>query len=339
MRTIFFIVGAYWLLSSGSTVQAQTTPAATRPAPDSARPKTYTYVETMPVFPGREPADSTRTTSQRLIRFLNEGLVFPPKALRDGVSGRVLFSFSVDNLGRTTNIKLVQGLRDDVDSEILHHAHRLDAIQWKPGTQNGRPVTVSFTVPITLRFPDGQQAGTDSLSAPGFNKITLPPNSWPPDRQILPSDRGIVYGSCVQRLGFNSGGLGQYVRLANLSTGKAVRIEVKPAMRSRKESAFCFALPPGRYALYIYEYSISRWYGAEVHTEQLLKPSPVAGAPLGATRYLFTVAAGSVSCVGTWDFTQENAPAFVPDKARLDAQLQPVFKHLNFENALLRVPH
>lgn len=187
----------------------------------------------MPVFSGREPADSLRTSSQRVMRFLNEGLVFPPRALRDGISERLYFSLNVDNLGRTTNIKLVKGLRADVDTAILRNAHRLDAIQWKPGTQNGRPVTVSFTVPISVSFPDAL-ARSDSLSAAGFNKVVaLPPNSWEPDRHILPTDRGIIYGSCVQRLGFNSGGLSQYVRLANLTTGRAVRIEIKPGMRSR----------------------------------------------------------------------------------------------------------
>ena len=59
----------------------------------------------------------------------------------------------------------------------------------------------------------------------------------------LPPDRGVVYGGCIQRLGSESGGFGQYVRLANLSTGKAVRIEVKPALRSRKQNAFCVARP------------------------------------------------------------------------------------------------
>ena len=342
MRNLHRIFLSTLLTGILASAQAQTTPVA-----DSTLPKTYTYIERMPVFPGRELADSSRNSGQRFMHFLNEGLTFPPRALRDGVTGRVYFSFTVDSHGRTTNIKLVKGLRDDIDAAILRHAHRLDAIQWKPGTQNDRPVSVSFTVPISLNIqhaPGKRGLSTDSLNAPAYNKaVVLPLNSWDTDRHILPSDQGIVYGSCVQRLGFNSGGLGQYVRLANLTTGKAVRIAVKPAMRSRKESAFCFALPPGRYALYKYEFSISRWYGPELHEEQLLKPvlnlDLAAGPALSVTRFLFTVEAGSVSCVGAWDFSQENAPVFSADKARLDAELQPHFKNLSLRNALLRVPH
>ena len=37
-------------------------------------------------------------------------------------------------------------------AQALRNAHRLDAIQWEPGTQNGRPVTVSFTVPISVNI-------------------------------------------------------------------------------------------------------------------------------------------------------------------------------------------
>ena len=226
----------------------------TTPATDTTRPRHYTYIERMPIFPGQEPGDSTRSTSQRFMKFLNNGLIFPPRALRDGVKGRVLFSFMVNAQGHTTDIKLVKGLREDVDAEVIRNAHRLDAIQWKPGTQNGRPVSVAYTVPIN--FAVGNEArqalpvAGDSLEVPAFNRLALPASAWGTDRRIFPADRGLVCGSCIQRRGFESGGLGQYVRPVNLTTGKPVRIGVKPPFRTRKQNAFCFALAPGRYALY-----------------------------------------------------------------------------------------
>lgn len=333
MRYTFLLPLVGLLLATSGRALAQTPTL-----PDSTRPKTYTYTERMPVFPVLAPADSAVPANQRFMRFINADVHYPAKALRDGISGQVLFSFAVNAEGRTQGIKVVKGLRADIDAEVLRNAHRLDAIQWEPGTQNGRPVTVSFTAPMNFNIANGRTTTGDSLAAPGFNKGALPVQPWAADRRILPTDRGIIFGSCVQRLGFNSGGLPQFVRLANLSTGKAVTIEVKPGMRSRKESAFCYALPPGRYALYRYQYSISRWYGAETHDEQLLKSAPAPGAPLSATRYVFTVVAGTTSCVGTWNFTQENQPVFSTDKARLNAELQPIFKNLTLSSALLRVP-
>jgi len=323
------------LLASGAAAAQTPTP------PDSARAQTYTYTEKMPVFPVLAPADSALSSVQRFSRFINADVHYPPRALRDGIAGKVYFTFTVNAEGRTQDIRIAKGLRDDVDAEALRNARRLEAIRWEPGTQNGRAVTVTFTAPMSFRInpTPGQPGSPDSLLAPGFNKVLVPAlNSWDPSRRILPTDKGLVYGSCVQRLGFSSGGLAQYVRLANLSTGKSVRIEVKPAMRSRKESAFCYALPPGRYALYRYEFSLSKWYGPEMHQEDIAKPAPTARLSTADTRYVFTVAAGQVACVGTWDFTQENAPAFVADKARLDAELQPIFKNLALQNAALAVP-
>ena len=108
---------------------------AQTPAPtDSVRPKQYTYIEKMPVFPVLAPGDSAVPSNQRFVRFVNADVHFPPKALRDGVSGRVFFSFAVNAQGRAQDIKIVKGLRADVDAEVLRNAHRLDAIQWEPGT-------------------------------------------------------------------------------------------------------------------------------------------------------------------------------------------------------------
>lgn len=338
MRYHLIVFSVFLLLFTGN-VHGQTAPSAT----DTAGAKLYTYIEQMPVFPVREPGDSARLSSQRLMKFLNDSLRFPPQALRDRIQGKIFFSFAVNAQGRTADIKLTKGLRADVDAEILRNAHRLDAIQWQPGTQNGQPVRVSFTVPINLSMennPSNQRLrGGDSLAAPAYNKaVVLPLNSWGTDRRLMPSDKGIIYGSCIQRLGFSSGGLGQYVRLANLTTGKAIRLGVKPAMRSRKENTFCYALPPGRYALYKYEFAISKWYGADMYVEEFMKQPVAQLTSLRATRYLFTVEAGLISYVGTWNLEQENKPVFTNEKSRLDAQLIPNFKYLQLDKAVVALP-
>ena len=123
---------------------------AAPPATDTARPKHYIHTERMPVFPVLAPGDSAVPSNQRFMRFLNADVHFPPKALRDGVSGRALFSFTLNAQGQAQDIKLMKGLREDVDAEVLRNAHHLNAILRKPGIQNGRPVTVSFPVPISF---------------------------------------------------------------------------------------------------------------------------------------------------------------------------------------------
>lgn len=314
---------------------------ARRPAADSAKPKVYTYVERLPVFPAREAADSTRNTFQRLKRFLEQDKMFPAKALRDGVQGQVKFSFAVDAQGHTTDIKLVQGLRADVDSAVLRNARRLEAVQWRPGTQNGRPVRVAYTVPLTFSVGNVSRNGgpLDSLDVGPYQKLVLPLGSWSGRLARLPSGKGLIYGSCLQRLGTNGLGMGQYVRLVNLTTRKAVRLNVKPAFKTRLENAFCYALLAGRYALFIYEYPDPVLGAFNLHFESLRKPAsrqPTAG--LGATRYLFTVAAGQLHYVGTWNLANECEPIFLDEKALLDASLQPELPELPLETARVAIP-
>ncbi len=332
MRLSLFLTSLFLLLAHLGHGQTPAAPA------DTARRPQYTYVEKMPVFPGGRPGETSAEARGRFIRFVQDSLRPLPALVRDGVTGRVSFAFTVNAQGRTENIRLVETLRADADAEVLRNAHRLDNIQWQPGTQNGRPVSVVFTLPINFNR-HLQPALADSLDGPAGRKGALPLQTWGTDHRIFPPDRGVVYGSCIQRLGFESGGLSQYVRLVNLSTGKAVTLEVKPPMRSRRQNAFCYALSPGRYALYHYQYSISKWYGAEMHEENLRKARPAAAtAPLRETRYLFTVVPGQLYYVGTWDLKSENAPAFRNEKAVLDAQLVPLFKYLDFSKAVVAVP-
>jgi len=326
----------FLVLGLAGRAHAQAVPAA-----DTAHGKPYTYIEIMPVFPAQERADSARTPMQRMMHYLNSDLHFPPKALRDGVQGKVYFSFAVDSQGRTVNIKLAKGLREDVDAEVLRIAHQLDTIRWRPGTQNGRPVQVAFTVPITFGVRGGPThfgvPGNDSLDLRRFTKLKLPTSAWRLD-QAPPAGYGVLYGTCLQRMGLSSGGIAQYVRLVNLSTGQVFRLNVKPTLRSRRENPFCYALPAGRYALSQYEFNHSSVL-LDFRAERLLRPRPVPGPNVAATRYLFTLAAGQLHYVGTWNFANENEPIFLDEKSLLDPVLQADYPAAGLAGARVALPH
>ena len=343
MRNTLFVLLGWWLAGSLSSVQAQTSPGATRPAPDSTRPKTYTYTERMPVFPVLAPGDSAVPGNQRFMRFVNADVHYPPQALRDGVSGRVLFSFAVNAQGRAQDIKLVKGLRADVDAEVLRNAHRLDAIQWEPGTQNGRPVTVSFTVPISFNIgsKQPQELVGDSLDVGRYDRKLAPARpSWESKRWPVPQGQGMIYGSCVQRRGdANSLGTGEYVRLVNLTTHKLVSIGVKPPMKSQRENGFFYALPAGRYALHIYVYPGKVWGPYDMLFENLRKPVvPSPTEPLRHTRYQFVVESGKVHYVGTWNLANENEPVFLDEKYEIDPVFQAAFPQFDFKEAVMALP-
>jgi TonB family protein len=312
-KIVLAVLLLFQMLSSVGSGWAQTLP----PPPDSTR--NYRYVETMPVFPGGPTA---------LFKLLTDSLQYPPKALRDQVQGKGFVSFVVNPEGRVADIAVKQGVRADLDAEALRLAQRLKRIQWQPGTQNNRPVSVSYTVPLTFKLSaPSNSSGADSLDLNPGPKLVFPISTWTASRGPLPPDKGLVYGSCIQRLGFSSGGLLQDVRLVNLDTRKVVRVVVKPAMKSRKENEFCVALPAGWYALQQYYYS----YGAES-----LRKGPTG--PLTATRYIFAVQAGQLNYVGTWDFSVPQQPSFRIDQIALDERINLTYTKLGFADAVLAVP-
>jgi hypothetical protein len=257
-------------------------------------------------------------------------------------------SITVKAQGRTTDIKLVKGLRADVDAEALRCVHRLDSIRWKPGLQDGWPVSVSFTAPITFSISSGRKkpgsgssVPADSLDLGPYQNLTLPLANWNADRKEIPAGKGLIYGSCLQRLGGKASlGTGEYVRLVNLTTRKTIRLNVKPILASRRESAFCYAVPAGRYALYLYEYPDPIWGGYNMQIESIRKPQEGSGETgnLHSTRFEFVVQANQLHYVGTWNLANENEPDFLNEKAILDSRMQPNFENLTFEKAQLAIP-
>jgi len=77
--------------------------------------------------------------------------VYPPDAKRDRVSGAVVLSATIGKDGTVGNVKVVQSVRDDVDSSAM------DAVrQWtyKPYLLNGDPVEVDTTITVVYTLAE-----------------------------------------------------------------------------------------------------------------------------------------------------------------------------------------
>lgn len=86
---------------------------------------------------------------QAIIKALMRNFRYPKDALRAKVEGRVLVAFSVTEQGTVTNVHMVQSLFPSVDANAMQAVYQLK--RFEPGKQDGRPVKVGYTVPITLR--------------------------------------------------------------------------------------------------------------------------------------------------------------------------------------------
>lgn len=95
-------------------------------------------MEQMPVFRGGE---------KRLRKLLAQNLRWPAEA--KSIEGKVFVGFIVDKKGQVRNIRLLKGLHPALDAEALRVVQLLDG-NFEPGQQNGRPVDVNYTIPVTF---------------------------------------------------------------------------------------------------------------------------------------------------------------------------------------------
>ncbi len=146
--------------------------------------------------------------------------------------------------------------------------------------------------------------------------------------------KAVIYGNFVQRLGFNSGGFPQDIRLLNLNTNEIVTFRVKPTFKSAKESPFCYSIDPGEYAIADYYWTQSKWYGGTMNTEPIFKNKDA----LGTERFTLRLYADTVYYTGTWHFDTEQV-FFSDEKRSLDSALTKKYKKLTLEKAITRLPN
>lgn len=104
---------------------------------DSGDPLPFFVLEDKPEFPGGEKA---------LLRFLGENVRYPVICQENGVQGMVSVAFIIDEKGVVTNVKVLRGPDPNLEREAIRVVQSMPA--WKPGKQRGRPVKVSYNVPV-----------------------------------------------------------------------------------------------------------------------------------------------------------------------------------------------
>jgi len=95
----------------------------------------------MPQFPGGEEA---RT------KYMINTIKYPAEAKEKGLQGTVYVGFIVEKDGSISNVKVQRGIGNPCDLESLRVIQAMP--KWTPGTQNGKPVRVQFTVPISFKL-------------------------------------------------------------------------------------------------------------------------------------------------------------------------------------------
>ena len=110
-------------------------PVADKPA------EVFISVEQMPQFHGGDAA---------LLKYLSSHINYPPMAAENNVQGRVVVQFVVDKTGKVGEVKVVRSVDKELDREAVRVCMSLP--KFVPGRQNGQPVSVWYTLPVTFKL-------------------------------------------------------------------------------------------------------------------------------------------------------------------------------------------
>jgi TonB family protein len=96
--------------------------------------------EQQPEFEGGERA---------FFQLIKDNLRWPNREIC--VEGKVYVSFIITTKGELIDIKIKRGLASDFNEEAIR-VIKLTSGKWKAGKQNGRAVTVAYTMPIKFKL-------------------------------------------------------------------------------------------------------------------------------------------------------------------------------------------
>ncbi|MBC7382420.1 MAG: energy transducer TonB [Bacteroidia bacterium] len=110
---------------------------------DGNAPEVLTFAEQMPEFPGGY---------EELYKFLQKNVNYPPQARDNGIEGKVMLTFVVATDGKISSIELAgnRKLGWGLEEEAVRVMKAMPP--WTPGKQNGKPVTVKYTLPIKFQL-------------------------------------------------------------------------------------------------------------------------------------------------------------------------------------------
>ncbi|SHJ52328.1 TonB protein C-terminal [Hymenobacter daecheongensis DSM 21074] len=100
------------------------------------------YVEKMPVFPGRG--------KDAMLDYIGRSVRYPKAALKQRLQGLVLMRFVVSETGEMRDVQVQKGLSPELDAEATRVISSMSTTRWMPGMQDGEPMPVMYTVPISF---------------------------------------------------------------------------------------------------------------------------------------------------------------------------------------------
>ena len=116
----------------------------------------------MPQFPGGPSA---------MMTFVATTIRYPEAAVKSNTQGRVVVSFVVNTDGSVSDAHVRRSISPELDAEALRVVGNMP--QWTPGLQDGKPVRVKYTLPITFKL-QGSDSPVTAIQVKADSTQTLP---------------------------------------------------------------------------------------------------------------------------------------------------------------------
>ena len=109
--------------------------------------KVYEIVQVEPEYPGG---------INELLKTLGMNLRYPAEAMATNIQGRVVVRFVVTEKGKIASPEVIKSVSPELDAEAIRVLQTLS--DFNPGTIDGKPVSVYYTLPITFKLaPDPEK--------------------------------------------------------------------------------------------------------------------------------------------------------------------------------------
>ncbi|SDH07908.1 TonB family C-terminal domain-containing protein [Dyadobacter soli] len=157
------LIGTSALFVAGceNQVSRENDPPKTETKKGSKEP-IFALVEEQPEYPGG---------NKEMFKFLGRNIKYPSAASRADVQGKVFVNFVVTSTGDIEDVKILKGIGYGCDEEAARVISKFP--KWTPGKQDGKAVSVKFTVPINFMLAeDGEDTATDKeTTVVGFKPV------------------------------------------------------------------------------------------------------------------------------------------------------------------------
>jgi TonB family protein len=84
-------------------------------------------------------------------KYLSNHIIYPADAKINNIQGTVFVSFIVEVDGSLSDVKILRGLHNSLDTEAMRVVFQMP--KWSPATKNGQAERCSYMLPVRFTLP------------------------------------------------------------------------------------------------------------------------------------------------------------------------------------------